>query len=166
MFCNVTITPFVVLTPIFPGRVLNTNYQFRVSVFMKIRVEKDKVQYFSELNDMRASVDQLSNEKVRIVRREISRIQQQTNATNSFVRQLETVRETETANVRRLRLPWWTCLYVYLTSSWSKVQLAKLVPRVYLPLPSFFSSLLDNCLIYRYILHDIVLTYMYTSTAY
>lgn len=73
---------------------------------MKIRVEKDKVQYFSELNDMRASVDQLSNEKVRIVRREISRIQQQTNATNSFVRQLETVRETETANVRRLRLPW------------------------------------------------------------
>ena len=106
MFCNVTITPFVVLTPIFPDRVLNTNYQFRVSVFMKIRVEKDKVQYFSELNDMRASVDQLSNEKVRIVRREISRIQQQTNATNSFVRQLETVRETETANVRRLRLPW------------------------------------------------------------
>lgn len=72
---------------------------------MKIRVEKDKVQYFSELNDMRASVDQLSNEKVRIVRREMSGIQQQTNATNSFVRQLETVRETETANVRRLRLP-------------------------------------------------------------
>lgn len=72
---------------------------------MKIRVEKDKVQYFSELNDMRASVDQLSNEKVRIVRREMSGIQQQTNATNSFVRQLETVRETETANVQRLRLP-------------------------------------------------------------
>lgn len=72
---------------------------------MKIRVEKDKVQYFSELNDMRASVDQLSNEKVRIVRREMSGIQQQTNATNSFVRQFETVRETETANVQRLRLP-------------------------------------------------------------
>lgn len=37
------------------------------SVWTNIRVEKDKVQYFSELNDMRASVDQLSNEKVRLV---------------------------------------------------------------------------------------------------
>lgn len=92
---------------------------------MKIRVEKDKVQYFSELNDMRASVDQLSNEKVRIVRREISGIQQQTNAINSFVRQLETVRETETANVRRLRLSWWMCLsvpYVVVVESMSSLQ--------------------------------------------
>ncbi|XP_043518725.1 myosin heavy chain, muscle isoform X23 [Frieseomelitta varia] len=30
---------------------------------LKARVEKDKVQYFSELNDTRATVDQLSNEK-------------------------------------------------------------------------------------------------------
>lgn len=28
------------------------------------RIEKEKVQYFSELNDLRASVDHLSNEKV------------------------------------------------------------------------------------------------------
>lgn len=94
---------------------------------MKIRVEKDKVQYFSELNDMRASVDQLSNEKVRIVRREMSGIQQQTNATNSFVRQLETVRETETANVQRLRLPWWTCLSVPYVESMSSLQSLLLV---------------------------------------
>lgn len=37
------------------------------SVSIKTRVEKDKVQYFSELNDMRASVDHLSNEKVRLL---------------------------------------------------------------------------------------------------
>ena len=73
---------------------------------MKIRVEKDKVQYFSELNDTRATVDQLSNEKVRdsllllllllfMKRETMSRIWQ-TNATNSFLSQLEAARETET----------------------------------------------------------------------
>lgn len=30
-----------------------------------IRVEKEKVQYYSELNDLRTSCDHLSNEKVR-----------------------------------------------------------------------------------------------------
>lgn len=46
-------------------------YTFVISFFN--RAEKEKGQYFGELNDMRASVDHLANEKVQ---RSVARLKQ------------------------------------------------------------------------------------------